>query len=481
MQTRRDQVQAYFFVVGRMVAALTHGRPDLRERPNRRQGNGVVLGLLVAALIVAVFGVYGVFSPGGSSAWRKPGVIVVEKDTGARYLYVDGQLRPVLNYASARLAVARPDAPLVAVSRASLAGVPLGTPIGIPNAPDSLPPAGRLAGRPWTVCVTSPGVGPGLADSAPATPTVTLRLDQVDGGVPLGDRGLLVAAPDGGEHLLWRGRRFRLADADAARALGYGAVQPLAVPASWLDPIPAGPDLAAPTIDGIGQSGPSVGGRPSLVGQVFQVRDRLVGSEQLYVARADGLAPLSRTQAALLLATPGVRAAYPNGGVAPVQVGPDALSGVPLRPAAALGGGAPATPPAPMDVPQGASVCAWHALGSAAESAAALALLPTQVVTAGTTAVDRRGGDGTADRIAIDAGGGVLAAQTAAPGAPPGAVYLVAGPGVRYPLADTSVAGVLGYSGVTPLAAPAALLALLPQGPTLSTAAALQNRPAQGS
>ena len=29
MQSRRDQVQAYFFVVGRLVAAVVHGRPDV--------------------------------------------------------------------------------------------------------------------------------------------------------------------------------------------------------------------------------------------------------------------------------------------------------------------------------------------------------------------------------------------------------------------------------------------------------------------
>lgn len=64
MQSRRDQVQAYFFTVGRLVSAVMVGRPDDRTTPTRRFATGAVVGLLVAALIAAGFGIAGAMSAG---------------------------------------------------------------------------------------------------------------------------------------------------------------------------------------------------------------------------------------------------------------------------------------------------------------------------------------------------------------------------------------------------------------------------------
>ncbi|WP_344930143.1 type VII secretion protein EccB [Saccharopolyspora gregorii] len=179
MQSRRDQVQAYFFVVGRLISALMRGRPDEPSTPTRRFVMGAVIGTLLGCLVVAGFGVYGLIRPGGNTSWQQAGAIIVEKETGARYLYLQGKLRPVLNYSSALLAANNstggPQVKLV--SQNSLQGVARATPIGIPGAPDSLPDAENLSRAPWVVCATT--------ESSPAgTPTPITDLQVRSGTSP---------------------------------------------------------------------------------------------------------------------------------------------------------------------------------------------------------------------------------------------------------------------------------------------------------
>src|SRR5690348_16690150 len=90
-------------MVGRLISALLRAEPDLASPPLRRSWAGLVIGLILAVLAVLGFAMFGLIYPGGATAWRKPGTLILEKDTGTRYVLVGGQLRPVLNYASARL------------------------------------------------------------------------------------------------------------------------------------------------------------------------------------------------------------------------------------------------------------------------------------------------------------------------------------------------------------------------------------------
>ena len=77
MESRRDQAQAYFFVVGRLAAAVTHGRPNVLELPNKRFRLGTMLGILIAVVLAAIFGIIGLFKPGGNTSWRSDGTVVV--------------------------------------------------------------------------------------------------------------------------------------------------------------------------------------------------------------------------------------------------------------------------------------------------------------------------------------------------------------------------------------------------------------------
>ncbi|MEU3560566.1 type VII secretion protein EccB, partial [Kitasatospora sp. NPDC006786] len=75
-----------------------------------------------------------------------------------------------------------------------------------------------------------------------------------------------------------------------------------------------------------------------------------------------------------------------------------------------------------------------------------------------------------ADRIAVRPGRGALVRALSGAGAG-GTEYLVTEAGVRYPLPSAAVVKQLGYGGATPVAVPAAVVALLPAGPSLDPAA----------
>ncbi|GAA4531781.1 type VII secretion protein EccB [Amycolatopsis samaneae] len=468
MQSRRDQVQAYFFVVGRLVAAVVHGKPDVLQPPNKRLNTGVFLGIVVGAIVMGIFGIYGVFVPGGNTSWRQPGAIVMNETTGARYIYLDDQLRPVLNYSSARLAAGKSGSgQVVSVAQKSLDGTPVGQPIGIVGAPDALPTA--LDNGPWTVCAQPPGNGP---QGQP--PTVSLVL-----GHPLqrtlDDReALLARTPDGTNFLIWRGKRHRIPGRSEIEAL-YGGVAPVTVTPAWMNALPAGPDVAASVPDQVGSQGPSIDGHASVVGQVYQVRNPAIGTSQLYLVRADGVATLSPTNAALLMASPSIRAAYRGSPVEAIPAGPGALSGVPASTSGPdLVGGLPPEPPRIVSPPPDAMACAnFSPLGPGGQQVSA-GLLATSVSATKGIPVSAHAVGTTADRVVIPAGGGMLVAAQQVPGAPPGAVYLVTETGTKYPLANGDVAGALGYSGQNPVRMPAELLSLLPSGPLLSVEGALR-------
>jgi len=483
VQSKRDQVQAHGFMMGRLSSGLLLADPDAPDSPLGRTTRGILFGLLATVLVAAGTTVYGLLRPGGNDSWRTGGNLVINRDTGARYLYAQGALHPVRNYASARL-LGGPSMASVDVGSVSLRGTPVGEPVGIPGAPDTVPGSGELDNGAWHVCVTGPqGALPstgGAARSpvtAPGATTVVagaaVRTDAV-----AGDRGLLVRGPDGQEYLVWRGSRLPLdAGSDARDALGYGSASPVAVSAAFLNALAPGPTLAPPRVPGRGQAGPELGGEPSTVGQVFQVAVP-GGSSDYYVLRADGLAPLTPVGAALLLGDPATQKdAY--GGTSPRArtLGTDVLRRhrSAVRTALPDAAGAPVTPPRPQQVPRGSALCAKVRGGSQGAQIttvlAPLAALAPVAVSTGTQGLQAP--CVKPDAVVVRPGHGALVRALGASGAAyAGTTYLVAENGVKYRVPSTESLRALGYDTGDIASVPAPLLAALPTGADLDRAAA---------
>ncbi|MFJ3902987.1 type VII secretion protein EccB [Streptomyces sp. NPDC090025] len=459
MQSRRDQVQAHLFVMSRLEAGMLRGEPDAPDLTPRRTHRGVRTGLFIAIAIALVMGLYGAIKPGGATGWRKPGTLVVVEETGARYLFLDGQLRPVLNEASARL-VAGDRMTVAQVSLKSLTGAPRGGPVGIVGAPDGLPQAAALTRRDWLVCGTvtrTPSGGVGAALS------VVVGADRT--GAPLTpDQATLVGTPDGARYLLWQGRRLRVDAKDGAdTALGFGALTPYPVTSVFLNALPAGPDLAPPAIDGRGRPGPALGGRATRVGQLFTGP-----SGEPYVLTGSGLAPLARTEFELLRGDPRTqRDGYAGAAPVAVPIGAADLAAHPARAGALPARGLPAAPPRPVALAAGQGVCT--ALTPSGASPRTRVTVVDALSVAGTAPAPQPGvatGCEVADRVAVPPGGGALVQALSGAGAS-GASYLVADNGVKYPIPTAAAAKTLGYGAAAPVGVPTALLSLLPTGPSL--------------
>ncbi|MEW1550901.1 type VII secretion protein EccB [Streptomyces tsukubensis] len=471
MQNKRDQVQAHMFLMSRLTSGILRSDPDAPESPQGRTNRGIAIGIIIAVLVAVGAFVVGLVSPGKQNAWQTSGHLIVDKGTGARYLYLDGRLRPVRNYTSAKL-LGGAKLATTTVSSASLKGTPRGTPVGIEGAPDELPAKGDLSQAPWQVCVSAVPRNGGTAL------VTTLAIGREgDGDRPGRDQGLLVAGPDGSDYLIWQGSRLRIdRESTAAEALGYASVRPVPVSAAFLNALPAGPDLAAPAVEGAGGAGPALGGRPTRLGQLFTLAVPGAG-ERHYVLRADGLAPVTATELALLLADPGIRTKAYGGAVpVPAALTSDALQGrsAPDAGRAARPGRMPETPPKALSVPRDRTPCALvtpdaegprfgivlapvAGLGPVAQHAsgiAAPACLPVDRVTV-------RPGRGSLVRL-VGAGGGQIG----------GTLYLVTETGVKYRLATAAAVKALGYQDVVPGEIPALLPAMLPSGPDLTPEAA---------
>ncbi|MFJ2187056.1 type VII secretion protein EccB [Kitasatospora sp. NPDC087861] len=464
MQSKRDQVQAHLFVMGRLATGMLRGEPDAADTPAGRTSRGTVIGVIIAVLVCLGAAVFGALVPGGATGWQKPGTLVVVKESGARYLFLDGSLHPVLNEASARL-LAGDQLVVDQVSVRSLADTPRGAPIGILGAPDGLPGADQLADAPWLACaVSTPGPSGGRL------PELALAVGPGRRGTGLTDgQGALVSAPDGAVYLLWHGRRLRLDTANGARqALGQTAVAPYPVTAAFLNALAAGPDLAAPDPADRGKPGPQLGTHATRIGQLFTGP----GGDP-YLLTTAGLAPLSRMAFELLRNDPRTQnAAYAGEAVAPAQLGPaDLTAHTAPAPAAPAAAGLPTAPPELVTVPQGRGVCADLRLTDQAPTTS-VTLVDTGAV-AGPPPAAQPGVDPAcagADSIAVKPGGGALvrALSSAGVGA---TLYLVTDAGVKYPLASVAAVKQLGYGETVPSAVPEALLSLLPTGPSLDPAA----------
>ncbi|MGW1108810.1 type VII secretion protein EccB [Streptomyces sp. NPDC002540] len=464
MQSKRDQVQAHNFAMGRLTAGMLLADPDAPESPLTRTTRGAVIGVVLAVIISAGAAVYGLISPGGNTSWRTSDTLIVNRDTGGRYLYLDGRLRPVRNYASALLIGGR-KVKTTDVRTASLRGTPIGAPVGISGAPDSVPAAKDLDSGAWHVC--------SALGSAGAAATTLVAGAPVDGQVVTDAQTLVVTGPDKATYLVWQGSRLRLDKASgAAVSLGYDSVAPSPVSAAFLDALAPGPDLAPPSVPGRGTAGPSLGGARATVGRVYAVR--VPGSgPKYYLLRKEGFVPLTATGAALLLGAPVTREkAYGGHSPEAEPLSADVL-GAHMAPRgqirSAAHAGLPDSPPRAADVPDGASACAH------VQSVDGLVRVSTVMVPSGALAPVAQAAPGESaaaclpvDAVVVRPGRAALVRALGAGATAVGdTTYFVAENGVKYRVSSGAALKALGYANSDVVALPSPLLSMLPSGPDL--------------
>jgi type VII secretion protein EccB len=469
MPSRQDQLHSYQFMVQRVVAALVMRETDPAQSPFRRLAGATLAGVLVAALGLAGAAVYGALRGGNAEGWQDANALIIERESGAKYVYRDNKLHPVLNYASALLIVGSATPNVVTVARSKLAAVPRGTAYGIPKAPDALPDKGNLQRPPWTVC-SLPDATSGGSNGTRSVLSIQRR---TDAGRALDDgKALLVSAPGGDIYLIWKSRRYRIRDRDVVLpALAWNAQGRAPVATAMLNALPAGADIARVQLPA-SRGERSLATKTAKVGQVFRI-ETLGGAKLFAVALPAGLAEISQVQADLLLGDPdtapvlGQREAITLG-QAEYTAAPKATLALPTGE-----GGPPATSPALVTTASGTVLCAQVAAGGAAAQVR-VDVPPPDI--AGATATGSRAAEGTvlADRVLVPPNSGAIVEALASPAAPNGALCLITDLGIRYPVPNADVLAMLGYGGVSPVRVPAEMVALLPAGPALDPAVALQ-------
>ncbi|WP_406074549.1 type VII secretion protein EccB [Micromonospora sp. NBC_01638] len=458
MRTRRDQVQAYRFVTRRIVSALLSGDPETTNLPMRRLGMAVFGSVVAAAVVLGGVGAYGQLT--GNAAPLQDQALVIERETGATYVFMRGQLHPTLNYTSARLILNKPDVVPRTMSQASLRDRPRGVTLGIVGAPDALPDRKSLTGLPWSVCDV-----PDPVDMKRSSTRVVIDR-ALPGGTPLGDGAALVAVDDQ-QYVLTNNTRLQvLGGPRTSTALNLPDAAKLWVGQQLINAVPAGPPLRKPSLPGEGQSSSrDVAGRSSTIGQVFRAAGRH------YVLAREGLVSISEITALLMVS---------NGGrITDITPNQAADSSVEQR---VEEEGLPPRMPTFYPTVSGQTVlCATYRAGSAGgpptTTLEVFDRAPAELTASDPGLVPvrqtRRDAVRTAEAVLLPGGKGVIVqaspgAGTSGSGAAGSTVYLITPQGIRYPLGSAATLGVLGYDGITPLAVPGSLLSLIPTGPTLN-------------
>lgn len=326
MASRRDELNAYTFAKRRTVAAFLQPSATGTEEGAPRPLRAVLPGVVMAAVVLAAFGAWGMFKPTAPKGWDAPGAqVIVGKQSTTRYVVlttkVDGKdqtrLHPVLNLASARLLLDPSKAKVVQVEDKVLdAGkLPRGPIIGIPYAPDRLPaPAEAAKAKRWAVCQQPGGNGRGVQTATFVLAEREAKL--MDDAHRLSDTQALYVQSTGpakGRYLIdAAGTKYRFPEgsADAStmtNALVGGAAVPQPVTDEWLATLDSGEDLAFPQLPGGAKSGTPAGvkGLASADDKVGMVLMAMTGSgTQHYLVLPGKVVPVSGFVAWLMISSP---------------------------------------------------------------------------------------------------------------------------------------------------------------------------------
>ncbi|ANP49838.1 type VII secretion protein EccB [Streptomyces griseochromogenes] len=317
MASRRDELNAYTFAKRRTLASFLQPSPSGSEEGAPKPLSALVPGLVVGAVVLAVFGAVGMFSPTAPKGWDEPEehVIVASKST-TRYVVLktgkQTQLHPVLNMASAKLLLDPSKASVITVDEKVLDSgkPPHGATIGIPYAPDRLPSSDEAsAAKRWAVC-ERPGDG-GRAIQKAAFVLAKKEWSKTEGSAELTGGDLMyVVGPDGKTQYVVdaQGTAYEIQKSAGAdnrellRALDTQGRAPQRVSQEWLDTLHKGSPIAIPPIQGTpGQkaNASSLLGEYDKVGEVVKAYDGQ--TMRYYVVLQGKVAGISEFTATLLL------------------------------------------------------------------------------------------------------------------------------------------------------------------------------------
>lgn len=473
--TTRAQVNGYRFLLRRLEHALVRRDVRMLHDPMRSYLQALTVGTVLAVLVLAACGVWGLIRPQGSIGDAK---ILVSR-SGGNFVVLGDTLHPVLNLASARLITGSAETPKI-VSDGKLAGRPRGPVLGIPGAPSALPSGSDRARSIWTVCDSAGSGGP----DAPVTTTVIGEPPVIGDriGAAGRDDALLVTSA-GITYLVYtverHGTPFAVrAEVDTGsvpvmRALHLEGAEPRPVSAGLLNTFPQVDRITVPHIDGAGGPGALAGGSDAgslpagTVVKTVGIDDRTT----YHVVLADGIQPIGEAAAEMLrLADRTGNTPVPS--VAPGQLAASARStGLPVDEF-------PARAPELVDLTSAGTTCHTWSRGADDPSSSSRLLigraLPVDDAAQPVRLTSADGGGPGVDQVYLRPGTGQYIQVTGAEPDSPRAEsrYYISDLGVRFGVADEATGKVLGI-GDRPVRAPWSVISLLAPGPSLSRTAAL--------
>ena len=232
---------------------------------------------MLSILLFGVSWVSTLFAPSLPQNWEH-GSLVTDKESGARYVSIEGILHPVRNASSAHLLFPG-NLAVVSADAEALRQATIGAVVGIAGAPDQLPTPEAVANPSLLTCTTSgtaPWTGVNTGDWGPAK-----------------SRGAHVVS-DEQAYVVSGGFRYRIgSEANSAEAiltaLALPADKARVADATWLSVFPEGEPLAALTVLGIGESAGSIEGVGDdiAVGTILEVSDT-ANAGTMYVVHRGG-------------------------------------------------------------------------------------------------------------------------------------------------------------------------------------------------
>ncbi|MFZ4841582.1 type VII secretion protein EccB [Mycetocola saprophilus] len=436
MATKKDLVEAQGFSRRRLLSAFSGGAPGGKELEPAKPLRAVIAGVTLSAMVLLGGLFFGLITPGLPQGWENNRLIVA-KDSGARYLSVDGTLHPVINTVSARLLIPAKEFRVLTVDQSALNKIPVGSTIGIPGGPDVLPARKSLEADAWTARVVGQGTELTIGGRA------VKAAKDTEGIVVSRDQDLFVIAG---------GTRYPVDAAQTTsvlRAVGLDTQTPVPVTGDWLNLFAAGDALAPLNVEG---AGTTVAGINLPAGSV--IRQVGASAEDRYLLLGNGtLAPLSPL--AYRLALLGNAAAYGE----EVQRPPADLAELPT--AKNAGGRVwPAQVLTPL---------AGIEQGTVQATLAANRDERKTVLAQPGPAASARDADRVESSVDVARGGGALVR-----GGRAGTITVIDSTGIAYavPGATNEIITQLGYEKNDVTVVPAPWLRMIPSGPELSAQAA---------